>query len=449
METLLNLNILTDLVNGAALPLTGAPQDYDPLLELVGDARFVLLGEATHCTHEFYRERAHITKRLIREKGFTSVLVEADWPDAYRINRFVRGQGTDEDAIDALGGFQRFPAWMWRNADVLDFVGWLRAYNDSLPADRPKAGFYGLDLYSMHASIEAVLAYLDKVDPIGARRARHRYSCFDHFGEDPQEYGYAAGLGLSTTCESEVMEQLIDLQRQAAEYAHRDGRVAEDEFFYAQQNARLVRNAEEYYRAMFRGRISSWNLRDRHMAETLDELIEFCEARLGRSKFVVWAHNSHLGDARATEMGRRGELNVGQLVRERYGRECVLVGFTTYTGTVTAASNWGGAAERKRVRPALPESYEALFHYAGIPRFLLKLRDGGALAEGLREPMLERAIGVIYLPESELASHYFRASLSRQFDAILHFDQTRAVEPLERASEWGAGEPAETFPSGM
>lgn len=443
------LTILTDLVHDAARPLTGAAEDYDGLLDLVGDARLVLLGEATHGTHEFYRERGQITKRLIREKGFTGVAVEADWPDAYRINRFVRGLGADTEAVESLAGFQRFPSWMWRNADVLDFAGWLRTYNDALPDGKPKVGFYGLDLYSMHTSIQAVLTYLDKVDPQGARRARHRYSCFEHFGQDPQEYGYAAGLGLSATCESEVVEQLVDLQRRSAEYARRDGRVAADDFFYAEQNARLVKNAEEYYRTMFRGRVSSWNLRDRHMAESLEELTGFCQARYGASKFVVWAHNSHLGDARVTQMGRHGEWNVGQLVRERHGRHSVLVGFTTYTGTVTAASNWGGPAERKRVLPALPESYEGLFHSAGIPRFWLPLRDGGAIGHALSEPMLERAIGVIYLPETELASHYFYASLPQQFDAVLHFDQTRAVEPLERASEWGVGEPAETFPSGI
>ncbi len=441
--------LLADLVRDAAVPLTGAAGDYQPLLDLIGDARFVLLGEASHGTHEFYRERAQITKRLILEKGFRFVAVEADWPDAYRVNRFVRGQGADADAVDALGGFRRFPAWMWRNADVLDFIGWMREYNDALAPERPRAGFYGLDLYSMHASIEAVLEYLDKVDPAGADRARHRYACFENFGEDPQEYGYSAGLGLSDTCEREVIEQLLDLQRRAAEYARRDGRIASDEFFYAEQNARLVRNAEEYYRVMFRGRVSSWNLRDRHMAETLEALADYFDAREPGAKFAVWAHNSHLGDARATQMGRQGELNLGQLVRERWGNDCRLIGFSTYAGTVTAASNWGGPAERKRVRPALPQSYEGLFHQADVPRFQLTLKDRGKLAHILAEPMLERAIGVIYLPESELASHYFYASLPRQFDAILHFDHTRAVEPLERTSEWNIGEPAETFPSGI
>lgn len=439
---------LTDAVREAAHLLAGAAGDYDPLMELIDDARLVLLGEASHGTHEFYRERAQITKRLIKERGFTAVAVEADWPDAYRVNRYVRGVGDDAEAIDALADFKRFPAWMWRNADVLDFVGWLRDYNDELPMSA-RAGFYGLDLYSLHASIEAVLNYLDRIDPDASKRARYRYSCFDHFGEDVQSYGYAAGFGLSDTCEAEVIEQLVELQRRAAEYAKRDGLVAADEFFFAEQNARLVKNAEEYYRSIFRGRASSWNLRDRHMAETLHALMAHLEGRGRNPKAVVWAHNSHLGDARATDMGQGGELNVGQLIRERYGSEAVLVGFSTYRGTVTAASNWDGPAERKRVRPALAGSYEAVFHNVGEADFLLRLRDGGDAMNGLREPRLERAIGVIYLPQTERASHYFYASIPDQFDAVLHFDQTRAVEPLERTAPWEAGEVAETFPYGI
>jgi erythromycin esterase-like protein len=442
------LTLITDLVKESAHPLTRSAGDYDPLLELIGNARFVLLGEASHGTHEFYRERAQITKRLISEKGFNAVAVEADWPDALRVNSYVQGQNADADAVEALAGFQRFPAWMWRNADVLDFVGWLRTHNESLAPGATTTGFYGLDLYSLHASIEAVLNYLDKVDPAGAQRARHRYGCFENFGEDPQAYGYAAGLGLSPTCESEAVAQLIDLQRRAAEYARRDGRMAEDDFFYAQQNARLIKSAESYYRTMFRGRVSSWNLRDEHMANTLDALVQHFALRNRETKVVVWAHNSHLGDARATQMGRSGEWNVGQLVRERYGNDCVLVGFSTYSGTVTAASNWDGPAERKKVIPAMPGSYEALFHDVGIPSFLLTLPRGSHVSNGLREPMLERAIGVIYRPETEFASHYFEARMSDQFDAIIHFDQTRAVEPLEPSADCST-EPAETFPFGV
>jgi erythromycin esterase-like protein len=442
------LTIVTDLVKEAARPLTRSGRDYDPLLEFIGDARFVLLGEASHGTHEFYRERAQITKRLIREKGFNAIAVEADWPDAWRVNRYVQNQSLNADAVEAVAGFRRFPAWMWRNADVLDFIGWLRAHNDSLKPEATRTGFYGLDLYSLHASIEAVLNYLDKVDPAGAARARHRYACFEGFGEDPQAYGYAAGLGLSPTCESEVVAQLVDLQRRAAEYARRDGRMAEDDFFYAQQNARLIKDAELYYRTMFRGRISSWNLRDEHMADTLDALVQHLALRNGNAKVVIWAHNSNLGDARATQMGVDGEWNLGQLARQRHGGECVAVGFTTYTGTVTAASNWDGPAERKKVVPAMPGSYEALFHDTGVPAFLLTMPRGSHVANGLREPMLERAIGVIYRPETELASHYFHAQISDQFDAVIHFDKTRAVEPLEATAEWST-EPAETFPSGF
>jgi erythromycin esterase-like protein len=261
---------LTDAVREAAYRLTGTAEDYDPLMDLIGDAQIVLIGDASHGTHEFYEQRIEITKRLIQEKGFTAVAVEADWPDAYRVNRYVRGVNDDATAVEALGEFQDFPTWMWRNTDVLNFINWLRQYNDALPQNARKVGFYGLDLYSMHASIDAVLGYLDKVDPDAAKQARSRYSCFEHFREDTQTYGYATSVGLAESCEDEAVNQLIELQRRTAEYAQRDGEVAEEEFFYAEQNARLVKNAEEYYRSMFRGRVSSWNIRDRHMAGTLD-----------------------------------------------------------------------------------------------------------------------------------------------------------------------------------
>ncbi len=440
---------LAEVVRECAHPLTGSPQDYDPLMDLIGDARFVLIGEASHGTHEFYRERAEITKRLIQEKGFTAVAVEADWPDAYRVNRYVRSISDDATSADALAGFDRFPAWMWRNTVVVNFVDWLREYNNALAQNATKVGFYGLDLYSMHTSMEAVLNYLDKVDPEAAKRARYRYSCLEHYSEDSQSYGYAASFGLTESCEKKVVNELLELQRRAGEYTQRDDQVTQDEYFYAEQNARLVKNAEEYYRSMFGGRVSSWNLRDRHMAETLDQLVAHLDRQGGRTKVVLWAHNSHLGDARATDMGDAGELNVGQLVRQRYGRDAVLVGLTTYRGTVTAASNWGAPAEHKRVRPGLSGSYEALFHDTGVPRFLLTLRDGGKVVAALRERRLERAIGVIYLPETERLSHYFYARLPEQFDAVLHFDETQALEPLERTSQWETGEAPETYPSGF
>ena len=437
-----------ELIRRRAHQLTGAPHDYDALIDTLGAARVVLLGEATHGTHEFYRERAVITKRLIAEKGFSAVAVEADWPDAYRVNQYVRGTGRDRDAVEALGDFRRFPSWMWRNADVLDFIGWLRTHNDTLPVER-RAGFYGLDLYSLHASMRAVIAFLEKVDPPAAQRARARYACFDRFGDEMQTYAHAAGFGLEASCEREVVTQLVELRRRAAEYALRDGRLAQDEYFVAEQNARVVRDAEAYYRTMFGGRVESWNLRDRHMTDTLGDLVKFLGQPDRPARLVVWAHNSHLGDARATEMGDHGELNVGQLARERFGADVLSVGFSTYSGTVTAATEWDGPAHRRHVRPALAASYEHLFHESRVGRFLLPLRTDLDLASALAGPHLERAIGVLYLPESERRSHYFHARLSEQFDYVLHIDETRAVEPLERTSAWEAGELAETFPSGL
>jgi len=338
---------------------------------------------------------------------------------------------------------------MWRNADILDLVGWLRNYTSQLPGLIPKPGVYGLDLYSLHASMDAVIDYLDKIDPKAASQARERYSCFEHFGDDPQAYGMTASQHHSLSCEDEVVQQVAELQRHAADFLSRDGKIAADELFFAEQNARVAQNAEHYYRAMYRGRPSTWNLRDTHMVDTLDNLFQHLEQQGERPKAIVWAHNSHLGDARATQMGERGELNVGQLVRERHGREAVLVGFTTYTGTVTAASDWGGSAERKRVRPGMDDSYELMFHDVGIPQFLLVIRRNGDLVEELKPAHLERAIGVIYRPETERWSHYFHASLSQQFDAIIHFDETRAVEPLERTVQWQEGEFPETYPSGL
>ena len=359
----------------------------DPLLDFAADAGFVLLGEASHGTHEFYATRAQITKRLIQEKGFQAVAVEADWPDAHRVNEFVRGRGSDRTGVRALSDFKRFPVWMWRNRDVEAFVNWLRSYNDSRAPHTPQVGFYGLDLYSLYRSRTEVLKYLEKV---------------------------AGGIPVGLLVLSKVIEaiqQLKDLQRRAYAYLHRDGQVAEDDFFSAEQNARLIRNAEEYYREMFQGRGNTWNLRDRHMAETLHALAAHLDRRFGRAKIVVWAHNSHLGNARATDRARFGEWNLGQLVRERHS-EAVLVGFTTYTGIVTAASDWGAEHETKRIRPALPGSYEAIFHDLGIPRFLVTFAGDERLSAEFRSDRLERAIGVIYRPETERVSHYFLAKLA-------------------------------------
>ena len=433
----------------AAHPVRGRDADFHPVIHRAAHASVVLIGEATHGTHEFYAARAAITERLIADHGFSAVAVEADWPDAYRANRWVRGESDDDSAEESLSDFVRFPRWMWRNREVVRFLGWLREHNAGRDPGA-RAGFFGLDLYSLHASIAKVLEYLDVVDPDAARRARARYACFDHYGGDPQSYGYAASLALSPPCEREVMQQLIELRRQAAQYLQRDGRLAADAQFFAEQNARLVRNAEAYYRSMFVGRTASWNLRDRHMAETLEALTTHLKSRGVPPKIVVWAHNSHLGDARATQMGESGELNLGQLVRERYERSSLLVGFSTYTGTVTAADDWGEPARRMVVRRALPESYEALLHTVEEPDFVLDLEHGGAATRSLDEERLERAIGVIYRPETERWSHYFTADLARQFDLVIHYDRTQALHPLDETAGWSKGENLpETYPEGI
>jgi len=357
----------------------------------------------------------------------------------------VRHINGDQDPDAALAGFRRFPQWMWRNTVMRDFVRWLRRWNDVHPIDA-RCGVYGLDLYSLHASIDSVLHYLERVDPKAARRARERYSCFESVnGNDPQAYGFAASREIIEPCEDDVVRQLIDLRHCADEYAASGGAFGEDDFFSAEQNARLVANAERYYRSMFHARASSWNLRDTHMAETLDSVAEFLERGGEKARIVVWAHNSHLGDARATQMGRSGELNVGQLARERFGEEACLIGFTTYSGTVTAAHDWDEPAERRNVRPGVAGSTEALFHRVGIPTFLLDLRVS-CVQDAFDEPRLERAIGVIYRPETERQSHYFHADLPAQFDLVAHIDQTRALEPLERSAGWEQGELPETYP---
>jgi erythromycin esterase-like protein len=421
------------------------PHDVSAIVDAIGDARVVLLGEASHGTHEFYATRAAVTRRLIETRGFRAVTIEGDWPDTRRVDRFVRARSSDADADMALAGFRRFPQWMWRNHVVRDFVSWLRRWNDDRePAAR--CGVYGLDLYSLHASIDAVLKYLERVDPGAARRARERYSCFEHVGgDDPQAYGFAASRALVETCEDDVVRQLAELRHCADEYASSGGAAGEEDFFSAEQNARLVANAERYYRSMFHGRVSSWNLRDTHMVETLEAVVERLERDGEPAKLCVWAHNSHLGDARATQMGKGGELNVGQLARERYGDASCLVGFTTYAGTVTAAHDWDEPARRRTVRPGLAGSIEDLFHQTGDPRFLLDLRAPAVRAE-LAGSRLERAIGVIYRPETERQSHYFHVDLPRQFDLVIHYDETRALEPLERSDGWVRGEPPETYP---
>lgn len=412
------------------LPLAG-------LLDRIGDSRLVLIGEASHGTSEFYRARQRITRALIEEKGFDFVAIEGDWPDTARIDHYVRHA---EYPPSEWTAFARFPTWMWRNEEVRGFVDWLREHNaDRAPADR--VAFHGLDLYSLYNSIAAVLDYLDDVDPEAAAVARQRYGCLTPFEPDPAAY---ARMSLSpgyAGCETPVVEMLRDLQQRHRQYAEQDG----DRFHDAVQNARLVANAEEYYRSMFYGSRSAWNLRDGHMFETLETLL----AHHGEgSRGVIWAHNSHVGDARATDMSRRGEFNIGQLCRARFGEAVYSIGFGTDTGTVAAASNWDEPMEIKTLRPALPDSYERLCHETGRAGFLLPLGRGGdpQVRQGLAESRLERAVGVIYRPETERASHYFHAELPRQFDEYVWVDRSRAVTPLDSRALEGA---ADTYPFGL
>jgi erythromycin esterase-like protein len=332
---------------------------------------------------------------------------------------------------------------------VLDFIGWLRDHNEHVYSPDAQVGFYGLDLYSLHRSMNEVISYLEHRDPEEAAKAKILYGCIDRYGRDPQNYGLLAGSGVGDTCRAEVVQLLCDLRAKEVEYLSNNGRAVADEFFFAEQNALLVKNAEQYYRMMFRSHVSSWNLRDEHMMEMLVKLIAHLQSRNGCGKVVVWAHNSHIGDARATEMSWRGELNIGQLAREAFRDQCRLIGFTTYTGTVTAASGWHAAAERKPVQPGMEGSYEKLFHQAGIPNFWLDLAAGSPAADVLTRPRLERAIGVVYQPETERQSHYFESCLPRQFDAVIHCDLTRAVEPLERGPQWSLDEAPETYPAGL
>lgn len=419
-----------ELVRAAAIPITGAATDYDSLMALIGDARFVLLGEATHGTQEFYHERARITQRLIQEKGFSAIAIEGEWPDAQGVHHFIRGErgGTPEAA---LAGFQTdFPEWMWANTAIRDLAVWLRQHNAGRPAGS-RVGFYGMDVYSLFESADSVVAYLRRVDPAAAEEARQRYACFGAFDDDAQRYGAAASSDPGRSCREAAAQQVAEMERRYAARARGDAR-AEDDLFSALQNARAVQGGETYFRVLYQGGARSWNERDAHMARTLENVVGHLEARGQTPKVVVWAHNTHAGDARLTEMGEGGEHNVGQLMRQRYDGQSVLVGFTTYEGTVLAATEWDAPGRVRELNPALPQSYSGIFHHTGIPAFLLTFRGRDQLSAALGEPRLERAVGVIYAPRTERQSHYFTARMSQQFDAVIHVDRTTAVTPLRR-----------------
>jgi len=411
--------------------------DLNPLLERLGDARVVLLGEASHGTSEFYSMRARITKRLIEEKGFNILAAEADWPDAVQIDNYVRHRDVPASEWTA---FARFPTWMWRNGEVREFVDWLHEHNKKLSYDN-RTGFYGLDLYSLYTSVRAVIDYLENVDPDMAMIARVRYGCLSPWETDPAAYGHAALTGAYKSCERDVAHMLTELHVKRQEYLHNDG----ERFLDAAQNAQLVADAERYYRVMYYGSRASWNLRDSHMFDTLQNVMSFHGPE---SKAVIWAHNSHIGDASATEMSMRGEHNIGELCRKGFGAASYRIGFGTDHGTVAAASNWDGPMEVMQMRPAHPQSYERLFHLTNKPGLILPLRAGQELdvTGELSKPRLERAIGVIYRPESELASHYFEAELPRQFNEYIWIDETSAVTPLSTRELEGL---PDTYPFGV
>ncbi len=437
-------------LRAAAHPLRGDRRDYDPLLERIGQARIVLLGEASHGTHELYRERARVTRRLLAEHGFTAVTVAASWADAYRVNRYVHGiDNADLDAEAALRGFRRFPSWMWRNADMVDFVAWLHAHNVGVQRSARKVGFYGLDMYGLSSSTGAVIAFLAARDAGGVERARARYECLQSFAEDSAGYARAVLRDLPESERAAVIDELIQRRRLTAVRLRADGLAPDDERFFSECDSAVETAADGYYRTIFGERTNSWNLRDRHLADTLDQLLVHLDGRGERARVIVWAHNSHVGDARHTHLAERGEQSLGQLLRDRHGEDVVSVGFTTYVGSVTAASRWDGPPERKHLRGALPASHEALLHETQLPAFLLCPLGAGDAGAALRAKRLERAIGVIYIPDRERASHYFEATLADQFDALVHVDATRAVEPLEHSPSWSAGESAEPYPSAL
>ena len=430
-------NRVSKLMAEAAEPF-GDLHELCDLVERFSDRRVVMLGEATHGTAEFYQARARITEMLVDRHGFNIVAVEADWPDASVYDAYVRGLPRP---VVPQSTFTRFPTWMWRNGQVADFLDRLKEINATIADPDRKAGFYGLDIYSLGASIEAVLSYLDKVDPAAARVARERYGCLAPWRAEPARYGRMALSRGYAVCEKPVADTLVDLLRKRLDYLTKDGEA----FFDAEQNARIVAGAEQYYRAIYYGDAASWNLRDQHMFNTLERLLA---ERGPEAKAVVWAHNSHIGNAAFTEMGQvRGEHNIGQLARQRFGDEAALIGFGTDRGTVAAASDWDGLMEIKRVRPARDDSYEGRSRDTGIAAFMLETGPGQreSVRAELAEPLLERAIGVIYRPETELLSHYFQAELSLQFDAWIWFEETEAVAARPVYAEG----PDETYPFGL
>ncbi len=412
--------------------------DLSKLLDRIGDAQVVLLGEATHGSSEFYRMRARITQELIAKKGFNIIAIEADWPDAALVHRYICHKPRGSPDIKA---FTRFPTWMWANLETHEFVTWLRNHNSKIPHMKDRVGFYGLDLYSMYRSIEVVIEYFNRIDSGLADEARKYYSCLMPWKKDPSRYGLDIALGRYKDCIEETINVLVHLFQDRLTTSN----GPDEEYFEALQNAHLVASAERYYRTLYSSLESSWNMRDKHMFETLQHVLSF---KGENAKAVIWEHNSHIGNAAGTDMQRHGEFNVGQLCRETFKEKAYLIGFGTYHGKVMAATNWGEKGVVKDIRPAIPESYEWLFHNTYIHSYFLPLRyeHQKKVRQALLQPRLERAIGVIYRPETERISHYIEAILPLQFDEYVWFDATHPVQPLGKQCHEGT---LDTYPFGI
>ncbi len=408
------------------LPFNYFQRDYYHLIKDIDERHLILMGQATYGTKEFYKIRSELTKLLIQEKGVNAVAIEGDWPDVYHINYYIKNLDPSLNEYKALERLQRFPSWLWHNEEIVKFLKWLREYNDQCQSEQDKVSIFGLDLYSMHASMKLVVEYLEKIDPEAAEKARNRYECLQQYGDDPSLYGYASSQGLIPDCKEEVYTQLIEILKFEIN-ALQNQDISQEELLFLVQNARVVANAEAYYRSFFKGPELTWNLRTQHMIDTLETLRIYLQRKHGcYPRIVIWAHNSHVGDARATQLFELNQINLGQMVRDIYGFDAYLLGFSTYEGEVTSATHWGGEIETKHLMSALEGSYEHLFHFLSHPNFLLLLRQNLPITQ----PSLQRAVGVIYKPETEYASHYHLANLALQFDAILHIDTTRAVNPL-------------------
>jgi erythromycin esterase len=428
-----------DVINSRAYSLSHM-NDLEPLFEKIGDARIVMLGEASHGTHEYYTWRAHISKRLIEEKHFNCIAVEGDWPDCYRLNRFIKGyESHNQRAIDILHSFHRWPTWMWANHETASFCKWLKAFNNGLP-DKSRVGFYGLDVYSLWESMDAIMHFLRRADPIALRAAEEAFRCFEPFRKEEGVGNSNPSLLVPEICQDDVVELLQGIRKKLPSYeTDQENRMS------VEQNAKVISNAEEYYRTLVQGGPHSWNLRDKHMSETLDRLLQFYGPE---SKIIVWAHNTHIGDARATDMVDEGMFNLGEIARiMHHDKGVVLVGFGSNEGTVVAGRKWGAEMEIVNMPPARTNSWEYYLHEAGADNKLLILDEWIDNQMMMESHFGHRAVGVVYNPRYEEYGNYVPSILPLRYNAFIYLDETRALHALH--NETDHRKMPETFPSGM